>query len=125
MQIACRCQEPLAEATINKIAMFCQVEPMQVLAVHDVESTYHVPLLLEQQKLIDQLRDLFRLDAYTIAPSLVTKGQQIWTDWKKLTTSQERFLESEKVSIALVGKYTNLHDSYLSVIKALEHSSMA
>ncbi|KAJ9614442.1 CTP synthase ura7 [Cladophialophora chaetospira] len=123
--IACRCIQPLAEATINKIAMFCQVEPMQVLAVRDVESTYHVPLLLEQQKLIDQLRDLFRLDAYNISPALVTKGHQIWSDWKKLTTSQERFLESETVSIALVGKYTNLHDSYLSVIKALEHSAMA
>ncbi|OCT48267.1 CTP synthase [Cladophialophora carrionii] len=117
--------QPLEDATINKIAMFCQVEPMQVLAVHDVESTYHVPLLLEQQKLPDQLRDLFRLDAYPIAPTLVTRGQQLWSDWKKLTTSQERFLETEKVTIALVGKYTNLHDSYLSVIKALEHSAMA
>jgi CTP synthase len=55
----------------------------------------------------------------------VTSGQQIWYDWKRLTTSQERFLESEKVTIALVGKYTNLHDSYLSVIKSLEHSAMA
>ncbi|ETI20379.1 CTP synthase [Cladophialophora carrionii CBS 160.54] len=123
--IGCRCQQPLEDATINKIAMFCQVEPMQVLAVHDVESTYHVPLLLEQQKLPDQLRDLFRLDAYPIAPTLVTRGHQLWSDWKKLTTSQERFLETEKVTIALVGKYTNLHDSYLSVIKALEHSAMA
>ncbi|KIX96523.1 uncharacterized protein Z520_07789 [Fonsecaea multimorphosa CBS 102226] len=123
--IACRCQEQLVEATTNKIAMFCQVEPSQVLAVHDVESTYHVPLLLEQQGLPDQLRELFRLDAYKIAPSLVTKGQQIWEEWKRLTTSQDRFLESEKVNIALVGKYTNLHDSYLSVIKALEHSAMA
>jgi CTP synthase len=105
--------------------MFCQVEPIQVLAVHDVESTYHVPLLLEQQELPGQLRDFFRLDAYPIAPSLVTRGQQLWNDWKKLTTSQERFLETEKVTIALVGKYTNLHDSYLSVIKALEHSAMA
>jgi CTP synthase len=105
--------------------MFCQVEPIQVLAVHDVESTYHVPILLEQQKLPDQLRNLFRLDAYPIAPALVAKGEQIWKDWKKLTTSQERFLESEKVTVALVGKYTNLHDSYLSVIKALEHSAMA
>ncbi|KIW62547.1 CTP synthase [Phialophora macrospora] len=123
--IACRCQEPLEDSTINKIAMFCQVEPIQVLAVHDVESTYHVPLLLEQQQLPGQLRDFFRLDAYPIAPALVTRGQQLWNDWKKLTTSQERFLETEKVTIALVGKYTNLHDSYLSVIKALEHSAMA
>lgn len=105
--------------------MFCQVEPSQVIAVHDVESTYHVPLLLEQQGLVTQLRELFRLDTYSISPALVTKGQQTWHDWNVLTGSQERFLESEKVTIALVGKYTNLHDSYLSVIKSLEHSAMA
>ena len=123
--IACRCQEPLHNSTINKIAMFCQVEPSQVIAVHDVRSTYHVPLLLEQQGLISQLSSLFRLDAAAIRSDLVTKGQSTWHSWKTLTTSQERYLESEKVSIALVGKYTGLHDSYLSVIKSLEHSALA
>ena len=105
--------------------MFCQVEESQVIAVHDVSSTYHVPLLLQRQGLIDQLSTLFRLDAYPISPTLLDKGQATWHDWKVLTTSQERFLETEKVDIALVGKYTNLHDSYLSVIKSLEHSAMA
>jgi CTP synthase len=123
--IACRCQEPLEEATTSKIAMFCQVEPQQVIAVHDVASTYHVPLLLDQQGIITQLRTLFNLDAAKISPALITKGQSIWHEWKTLTTSQDRFLESEKVTIALVGKYTNLHDSYISVIKSLEHSAMA
>jgi CTP synthase len=123
--IACRCQEPLEEATTSKIAMFCQVEPQQVIAVHDVASTYHVPLLLDQQGIITQLRSLFNLDAAKISPALVTKGQSIWHEWKTLTTSQDRFLETEKVTIALVGKYTNLHDSYISVIKSLEHSAMA
>jgi CTP synthase len=105
--------------------MFCQVEHSQVIAVHDVASTYHVPLLLEKQGLIPQLTEFFRLNDYRINPSLVTKGQSIWHDWKALTVSQERFLEHEKVTIALVGKYTNLHDSYISVIKSLEHSAMA
>ena len=123
--IACRCQEPLEHSTTSKIAMFCQVEPSQVIAVHDVASTYHVPLLLEKQGIISQLTSLFRLDNYRMNPTLVSKGQAIWHDWKSLTTAQERFLEHEKVTIALVGKYTNLHDSYISVIKSLEHSAMA
>lgn len=105
--------------------MFCQVENDQVVAVHDVSSTYHVPLLLEKQGLIKQLSYLFHLSDYKIQPSLYTKGQNIWKSWKILTTSQERYVESEKVTIALVGKYTNLHDSYLSVIKSLEHSALA
>ena len=123
--IACRCQVPLEESTKSKIAMFCQVEPQQVIAVHDVNSTYHVPLLLENQGIVSQLRTFFNLDQSKISPTLTTKGQSIWQQWKTLTTSQDRFLEHEKVTIALVGKYTNLHDSYLSVIKSLEHSAMA
>lgn len=103
--------------------MFCQVEPNQVVAVHDVASTYHVPLLLEQQGLIASLRDILRLDALTISPALSKKGAQTWHAWKTLTSSQDHLYQS--VSIALVGKYTNLHDSYLSVIKSLEHAAMA
>jgi len=95
------------------------------MAVHDVSSTYHVPMLLEQQGLIENLTTILRLDAHSIPPSLLMSGQSLWKQWKALTTSQERFLETEKVTIALVGKYTNLHDSYLSVIKSLEHSAMA
>ncbi len=103
--------------------MFCQVEPDQVIAVHDVSSTYHVPLLLEKQGLIGVLRNILKLDALTIPKALLIKGQRTWQEWKTLTVSQERLFES--VSIALVGKYTNLHDSYLSVIKSLEHAAMA
>ncbi|KAH0544895.1 CTP synthase ura7 [Glutinoglossum americanum] len=120
--IACRCIQPLHSSTTDKIAQFCQVEPDQVVAVHDVSSTYHVPLLLENQGLIGLLRNILKLEALTISPRLWRKGRDVWTEWKTLTVSQDRLFES--VSIALVGKYTNLHDSYLSVIKSLEHASM-
>lgn len=123
LQIACRCAVPLEKTTTDKVAQFCQVEPSQVVAVHDVESTYHVPLLLETQGLIPLLRDILRLDALLISPFLVDKGTRTWNSWKHLTSSQDHLFQS--VSIALVGKYTNLHDSYLSVIKSLEHAAMA
>ncbi len=102
--------------------MFCQVESEQVVAVHDVSSTYHVPLLLERQGLIPLLRHILRLEEVSIPSSLLTKGQETWREWKTLTVTQDRLFES--VSIALVGKYTNLRDSYLSVIKSLEHAAM-
>lgn len=94
-----------------------------MVAVHDVSSTYHVPLLLETQGLVPRLRDILRLDALQISPMLIDKGTQTWNAWKRLTVSQDHLYQS--VSIALVGKYTNLHDSYLSVIKSLEHAAMA
>jgi CTP synthase len=102
--------------------MFCQVEPEQVVAVNDVASTYNVPLLLERQGLVALLRRMLQLDAIPIPAPLIIKGQQIWREWMALTASQDRLYES--VSIVLVGKYTNLRDSYLSVIKSLEHSAM-
>ena len=123
LKIACRCSSPLERSTTDKIAMFCQVEPDQVVAVHDVSSTYHVPLLLETQGLVSLLQKILRLDLITIPSSLVNKGANIWRAWKSLTTSQDHLYQS--VTIVLVGKYTNLHDSYLSVIKSLEHAAMA
>ncbi|KAL8728863.1 MAG: hypothetical protein Q9166_005103 [cf. Caloplaca sp. 2 TL-2023] len=120
--VACRCEEPLKEPTTDKIAMYCQVEPAQVVAVHDVPSTYHVPLLLESQGLIPILRDMLHLGILSIAPSLVNSGAQTWETWKTLTTTQDRAYE--KVKICLVGKYTALQDAYLSVRKSLEHASM-
>ena len=121
-KIACRCDVPLEKATTDKIAMFCQVEPEQVIAVHNVLSTYHVPLLLEKQGLISTVREILKLDAVSKSAHLVNRGQRTWAEWKTLTSSQDRLFES--VTIVLVGKYTNLHDSYLSVIKSLEHSAM-
>lgn len=103
--------------------MFCQVETEQVIGVHDVASTYHVPLLLEKQGFLTQLRDILKLDELTIGQSFVDKGQATWKKWRTLTTAQEHVRET--INIALVGKYITLHDSYLSVVKSLEHSAMA
>ena len=69
------------------------------------------------------LRNLLRLEDLTVSKSLIHQGSQRWNAWRALTESQEHV--RQKVSIALVGKYTKLHDSYLSVIKSLEHSAMA
>ena len=121
--IACRCFQPLEKSTTDKISMFCQVEPNQVVAVHDVTSTYHVPMLLEQQGLIVSLQDILRLHVLTISPALSKKGAQMWQPWKTLMSNQNHLYQS--ASIALVGKYTNLHDSYLCVIKSLEHAAVA
>ncbi|KAI9768498.1 MAG: CTP synthase ura7 [Geoglossum simile] len=120
--IACRCIQPLRSSTIGKIAQFCQVELDQVIAVHDVPSTYHVPVLLEDQGLICRLRNILELHALAISSSLSRKGGEAWAGWKTFTFAQDRLLDS--VSIALVGKHTNLHDSYLSVVKSLEHASV-
>lgn len=94
-----------------------------MVAVHDVPSTYHVPVLLETQGMLQTLRDLLHLNKLTIPEASISKGSHTWNAWRTLTDSQEHI--QKKVTIALVGKYTGLHDSYLSVIKSLEHSAMS
>ncbi|KAK9451792.1 CTP synthase N-terminus-domain-containing protein [Limtongia smithiae] len=120
--VACRCTQKLEASTCEKISMFCHVGPDQVLVVHDLSSIYHVPLLLDQQKIIQQLSKKLHLENLTPKESFVSKGTALWNDWKLLTSTHDRMFEG--VNIVLVGKYTHLKDSYISVIKALEHSAL-
>lgn len=121
--IAARCAAPLERHVIQKLSLFCHVAPEQVLGVHDVNSTYHVPLLLESQGMIRFFEKRLKMDLKRdIAPECIAAGAELRKRWKELTVGQERAFET--VEIVLVGKYTALKDSYMSVIKALEHASM-
>ncbi|KAG1146652.1 hypothetical protein G6F37_004535 [Rhizopus arrhizus] len=121
--IACRSSKPLDESVASKISMFCHVAPEQVLAVHDVSSVYHVPLLLREHGVIDFFRRRLNLDALKISDERRLAGEKLWQDWTTLAGSYVHLHET--VTIAIVGKYTDLHDSYISVYKALEHASLA
>jgi len=138
--------QPLNAATKAKISMFCHVAPEQVLGIHDMSSVYHVPLLLQSQGIVEYLDKRLKLGVLNGGNGQVkvdekTKelGRILGARWKELTTRsvifqnvkfyllyvfyrQERVYDS--VTIALVGKYTDLKDSYMSVIKALEHSAL-
>lgn len=67
--------------------MFCHVANEQVLAVHDVSSLYHVPLLLKDQGLVTFLTKRLKLDAVKITDPRLGKGQKLMTMWKDLTLS--------------------------------------
>lgn len=103
MQIACRCERPLHEAAIQKIARGCQVEFGQVVTVRDMETIYQVPLLLEEQGLLNRLRETLMLDQLTLPPTLVNEDSNFWELWKKTVVPKPHL---EPVNIALVGKYT-------------------
>ncbi|CAG8506963.1 4796_t:CDS:10 [Paraglomus occultum] len=120
--IACRCSEELEARVRSKIALYCRVELEQVLSVQDVASTYHVPLLLKDQGILNYLTKRFRLDCINITPEWQRKGSNLLRFWKKLTVEHSR--SRETVTIVLVGKYTYLQDSYISVVQALEHASI-
>jgi CTP synthase len=118
--VACRCETPLAEPTIAKLALHCQVDTEQILVVRDMPTIYQVPLLLREQKLVPQLRTKLALDDITVAPDMATQGTALWNLWTSIVTPTYQ----DELKIALVGKYVTCHDAYASVVKALEHSAM-
>ncbi|CDR98938.1 probable URA7-CTP synthase 1 [Sporisorium scitamineum] len=121
--IAARCPVPLEPAVINKLSMFCHVGPEQVMAVHDVYSTYHVPLLLEEQGMVRFFQKRLGLDVKGSIPRpMKEQGNELRRRWRDLTVGHDRMID--KVEIVLVGKYTSLHDSYMSVVKSLEHAAL-
>lgn len=121
--IACRSSKPLDDGVQAKISMFCHVGPDQVLAVRDVSSVYHVPILLREQGVVDYFRRRLNLDSLVVSDERKLAGKKLWDDWNDLAQTYERLHDT--VEIALVGKYTNLHDSYISVYKSLEHAALA
>nr|POE79949.1 ctp synthase [Quercus suber] len=120
--IACRCERPLDATTIDKVARFCQVPNKHVLAVRDMPSTYQVPILLHEQFLSELMASTLQLDKLSLAPRLVEKGLHVWETWQALTNGLEHL--HQDVSIVLVGKYLEQPDSYLSVVRSLEHAAM-
>ncbi|KAF9059325.1 CTP synthase N-terminus-domain-containing protein [Rhodocollybia butyracea] len=121
--IACRLlvAQPLRPDTKAKISMFCHVTAEQVFGVHDVSSVYHVPLLLQSQGIVEFLTKRLNLGNVMITKEMAERGLSLSKRWRKMTSGSERAFDT--VNIVLVGKYTDLKDSYMSVTKSLEHSA--
>uniref|UniRef100_A0A6B2L0P1 CTP synthase n=1 Tax=Arcella intermedia TaxID=1963864 RepID=A0A6B2L0P1_9EUKA len=113
--ICCRSSKPIEQETKEKLANFCHVKPQFITGVHDVSNLYRVPLLLVDQGYANNI-----LSSLNVTPAIPLE----LNDWKKLATLVDTLntLKTE-VRIVMVGKYTGLTDSYLSVIKGLNHAS--
>src|SRR5690606_25839243 len=108
----CRSERPLSAEMEEKIALFCDIEKEAVIQNIDVKSIYEVPIRLKEQGLDDIVVDKLKLDC----------GPADLTEWLELL---ERIKNPQAaVKIALVGKYVELQDAYLSVIEALRHAGI-
>jgi CTP synthase len=108
--LVCRSSAPLNDETRNKLAAFCHVQPDAVMSTHDVPNIYHVPLMLQEQGLCDIL-------------GVDCNKTSLLKEWQAMAHHLDTL--TEEVHIAMVGKYTDLTDAYLSVIKSLQHAAMA
>ena len=112
--IVLRCNEPLEDPLLKKIAMFCNVSPDCVIENRTLPVLYEAPLMLERQGFSGIVcRELGFPDAPP--PEL--------TDWETMVERVK--CASKRVTVGLVGKYVQLHDAYLSVAEALRHAAYA
>lgn len=107
--VVCRSEMPMDDDLKNKISLFCNVAPGNVIQNQNVDTIYDVPLMLEAQDISEKV--VKRLGIDCPKPDL--------TEWKGLVDKVKSLKHT--VKIALVGKYVALHDAYLSVAEALRH----
>jgi CTP synthase len=110
--IVARSEELLSQGIREKIALFCDVDPDGVVSARDADDIYRVPLLMHEEHLDDLVVKLLGLKCR--APDL--------SEWRELVERIDACRGA--VSIALVGKYVQLHEAYLSVWEALKHSAI-
>ena len=111
--LVCRSEHPLTDEIKGKIALFCNVPVSHVLQNLDVEYLYEAPLAMEREKLADVVLESLRLE--NRKPDL--------TEWTQMVNDLRN--PESTVNIAMVGKYTQLHDAYLSVVEALKHGGIS
>lgn len=111
--IVCRTEKHISKDMKDKIGLFCNIPGNAVIQNLDAEVLYEVPLMLEKEGLAEIVCK--RLNLSCQEPDL--------TEWQEMVDKQKNI--SETVTIALVGKYVELHDAYLSVVESLKHGGIA
>jgi len=111
--LICRCDRALEENLKEKLSEFCDVPVESVITAQDATSIYEVPLILEKEGLAQQTLDLLALE----------QRQPDLRQWQTLVENMAS--PQQGIEIAIVGKYIQLSDAYLSLVEALRHGAIA
>jgi CTP synthase len=112
--IIARSDVPVDEDLTKKIALFCDVEPRAVVPMETTQVLYEVMLMLERAGVGDYVLKRLGVEA---------RQKPDWSDWQRLIEEVKK--PKPEVTIALVGKYVELHDAYMSVREAVKHAALA
>lgn len=110
--IVCRSEKPLSEDLKGKLGLFCNIDGRSVIQNLDAENLYEVPLMLHEEGLDVLVCEKLNLNCSDIDNS----------EWTAMVNKLKNL--SKTVNIALVGKYVELHDAYISVVEALSHGGL-
>ncbi len=110
--LLCRCKDPLPDEQRRKIALFTNVEERAVISAVDADDIYRIPMLLHEQHLDDIVCDKLRLE---VPPADLS-------EWEEVAAARHAY--EATVNIAMVGKYVQIRDSYISLNEALQHAGL-
>jgi len=111
--IVARSDFPVNQGMVEKIALFCDVEKRAVVPMVTTDILYEIPLLLEQARVGNFVLERLGLEE---------RQKPEWSQWERLIDEIRR--PKPVVKVALVGKYVELHDAYISVREALKHAAL-
>ena len=110
--LLCRAKEKILEETRSKIAMFCNVQTSDVISGHDIENIYEYPFELLKEEILTSVFNKLQIGPKRV-PSL--------SKWQTLVENMKNL--KNEVTIGIGGKYTDLEDAYVSITKAITHTS--
>lgn len=110
--LVCRCDRPLGKEIKQKLSLFCNVKLDCVIENTNMPSLYEVPLALEEEGLAEQVIKRLKIQC----------KEKDMHDWEDMVLRSKKL--SYRTQIALVGKYIELQDAYISVVEALKHASI-
>ncbi len=110
--LVCRCDRPLGKEIKQKLSLFCNVKLDCVIENTNMPSLYEVPLALEEEGLAEQVIKRLKIQC----------KEKDMHDWEDMVQRSKKL--SHRTQIALVGKYIELQDAYISVVEALKHASI-
>ncbi|HEY4543177.1 MAG TPA: CTP synthase [Tissierellaceae bacterium] len=110
--LICRTNHPLNQEVKEKIALFCDLRPEEVIENRDVNSIYELPVMLEEEGLAELAMEKLHLEC----------GELDLSHWNEVLENMKNI--DGEVNVALVGKYVELPDAYLSVVEALTHAGI-
>jgi CTP synthase len=110
--LLCRCRDPLPDEQRRKIALFTNVEERAVISAVDADDIYRIPILLHEQALDDIVCEKLRIEA----PAADLR------EWQQVVAARQQY--EATVNVAMVGKYVQIRDSYISLNEALRHAGL-
>lgn len=111
--IIARTDHPVSDEVINKIALFCDVDPEAVIPLETADSIYDVPLMLEDSGLGNYIANSLNLEI---------QAQPDLSAWRSIVHQQHT--AQNAITVGIVGKYIELHDAYMSVKEAITHAAI-